>query len=233
MGKLYLIPNSLGECSLNYILPNEVLNVIRTLKVFATENPKNTRRFLKQIDKSIDVDKLTFLDLNEHSTHKEVETCLPWLKGNDIGIISEAGCPGIADPGAELVALAHQYHFQVIPLVGPSSILLALIASGCNGQNFSFNGYLPVKNPDRNKALKTYERLSKTENRTQIFIETPYRNLKLFQEMCSVLQPHTLLTIACDLTTENEYIRTYPIQEWKKIKPDIEKRPAIFIIYAR
>ncbi len=232
MGKLYLIPNSLGECSLNYILPDDVLTIIRTLKVFATENPKNTRRFLKQIDKSIDIDNLIFLDLNEHSTHKEVETCLPWLRDNDIGIISEAGCPGIADPGAELVALAHQHNFRVIPLVGPSSILLALIASGCNGQNFSFNGYLPVKENERAKALRRFEKQSSEENRTQIFIETPYRNMKLFQEMLSLLSPDTRLSIACDITTDKEYIRTMTVREWKKQTPDLHKRPAIFILYA-
>ena len=146
------------------------------------------------------------MELNEHSDRKAVEACLPYLEKEDVGIISEAGCPGIADPGAELVALAHRKAIQVVPLVGPSSILLALIASGCNGQHFSFNGYLPVKSPERNKALKNFERQSQAENRTQIFIETPYRNLKLFEEMLQVLHPQTLLSIACDITTENEYI---------------------------
>lgn len=233
MGKLYLIPNTLGETEIEGVIPSEVVMIIRHLKVFATENPKNTRRFLKKIDKSIDVDSLIFLELNEHSEQKQIESYVHYLEKNDVGIISEAGCPGIADPGAELVALAHKHSYRVVPLVGPSSILLALIASGCNGQNFSFNGYLPVKSNERSKALRNYERLSAAENRTQIFIETPYRNLKLLDEMLAVLQPQTRLSIACDITTENEYIKTLTIKEWKNQKPDVNKRPAIFILYAR
>ena len=222
MGKLFLIPNTLGDSNIHGVLPSEVIARIKNIKIFASENPQNTRRFLKQIDKSIVLEKLTFLELNEHSDRKAVEACLPYLEKEDVGIISEAGCPGIADPGAELVALAHRKAIQVVPLVGPSSILLALIASGCNGQHFSFNGYLPVKSPERNKALKNFERQSQAEN----------RNLKLFEEMLQVLHPQTLLSIACDITTENEYIRTMSIQDWKKQKPDINKRPAIFLIYA-
>lgn len=233
MGRLFLVPNTIGESTLIKVIPSEVIGIIRNLRVFATENPKNTRRFLKEIDKSIPIDDLVFLDLNEHSDKKQVEYCLSWLEKGDVGIISEAGCPGIADPGAELVALAQQKHYPVVPLVGPSSILLALIASGCNGQNFSFNGYLPVKENERAKALRHFEKQSAAENRTQIFIETPYRNMKLFQQMLSVLAPQTLLSIACDITTENEYIRTLTVREWKKQMPDLDKRPAIFILYAR
>lgn len=140
---------------------------------------------------------------------------------------------GIADPGAELVALAHKHGYQVIPLVGPSSILLALIASGANGQNFSFNGYLPISKPERIKALKSYEKQSAIENRTQLFIETPYRNIQLFEDIISTLSPMTRLTIACDITTENEYIKTMLIKDWKHEKPDIHKRPTIFVLYAR
>ncbi|WP_251619975.1 SAM-dependent methyltransferase [Odoribacter lunatus] len=233
MGRLYLIPNTLGETSIRRVIPSEVTDIIRQLRVFASENPKDTRRYLKKIDKSIVLDELVFLDLNEHSDRRQIEHCLSWLEQGDVGIISEAGCPGIADPGAELVALAHRHHYPVVPLVGPSSILLALIASGCNGQNFSFNGYLPVKENERAKALRHFEKQSAAENRTQIFIETPYRNMKLFQQMLSVLAPQTLLSIACDISTDNEYIRTMPVQEWKKQTPDLHKRPAIFILYAR
>ena len=215
MGKLYLIPNTLGDTRIGSVIPDEVIGLIKTIKIFASENPKNTRHFLKRIDKSIPLESLQFIELNEHSDRKQI-----------------AGCPGIADPGAELVALAHAHNYQVVPLVGPSSILLALIASGCNGQNFSFNGYLPVKSNERSRALKSFERQSGQEDRTQIFIETPYRNLKLFEEMLQVLQPQTKLTIACDITTENEYIKTRTIQEWKKERPDIHKRPCIFIVYA-
>lgn len=232
MGKLFLLPNTLGETEIAGVIPSEVIVLIKSLRVFASENPKNTRRYLKKIDKSIDVDALTFLELNEHSERKDVEACLPYLEREDVGIISEAGCPGIADPGAELVALAHQHNYRVVPLVGPSSILLALIASGLNGQNFSFNGYLPVKANERTRALKNYERQSAQENRTQIFIETPYRNQKLYEEMLQTLNPKTFLSIACDITTENEYIKTLRIQDWKKQKPDINKRPAIFLLYA-
>lgn len=232
MGKLFLLPNTLGETEINAIIPSEVVRIIRSIVVFASENPKDTRRYLKKIDKNRSLDELVFLELNEHSTPENVEQCLAYLDKNDVGIISEAGCPGIADPGAELVALAHRHHYQVVPLVGPSSILLALIASGLNGQNFSFNGYLPIKSHERTRALKNYERQSATEKRTQIFIETPYRNQKLFEEMLQVLNPKTFLSIACDITTENEYIKTMSIQEWKKQQPEIHKRPAIFLFCA-
>ncbi|MEG2276603.1 MAG: SAM-dependent methyltransferase [Odoribacter sp.] len=232
MGKLFLIPNTLGETDICGVIPSEVIKIIKGIIVFASENPKNTRRFLKKINKDINLEDLTFLELNEHSDRKEIESYLPWLERGDVGIISEAGCPGIADPGAELVALAHQHNYKIVPLVGPSSILLALIASGFNGQNFSFNGYLPVKGNERPRALRNFEKQSAAENRTQIFIETPYRNQKLFEEILQTLHPQTLLSIACDITTENEYIKTMSIQEWKKQKPDINKRPAIFLIYA-
>ena len=233
MGKLFLLPNTLGETDINAVIPSEVLFCIKSLQVFASENPQNTRRYLKKIDKSIILDQLTFLELNEHSTQKEIELGLAYLEKQDVGIISEAGCPGIADPGAELVALAHQHGFPVIPLVGPSSILLALMASGLNGQNFSFNGYLPIKSHERQRALKNYERQSIAENRTQIFIETPYRNQKLLEEMLHVLNPKTLLSIACDITTENEYIKTMSVQDWKKQNPELHKRPAIFLFHAK
>ena len=232
MGNLFLIPNTLGDTKILEVIPSEVINIIKSIKIFASEDSKNTRRYLKKIDKSINVDELTFLELNEHSERKDIEACLPWLANNNVGIISEAGCPGIADPGAELVALAHTHNYRVIPLVGPSSILLALIASGFNGQNFSFNGYLPIKTAERTRALKNYEKQSAAEHRTQIFIETPYRNLKLFEEIIQTLHSTTLLSIACDITTKNEYIRTLSIQDWKNQKPDINKRPAIFSIYA-
>ena len=232
MGKLFLLPNTLGDSNIDYVIPSEVLLLIKSLRVFASENPQNTRRYLKKIDKTIVLEDLLFLELNEHSSQKEIESYLPYLEKENVGIISEAGCPGIADPGAELVALAHRHGYPVVPLVGPSSILLALIASGLNGQNFSFNGYLPIKQHERQKSLKNYERLSASENRTQIFIETPYRNQKLFEEMLHILNPQTILSIACDITTKNEYIKTMRIQDWKQQKPEIHKRPAIFLFHA-
>lgn len=233
MGKLFLLPNTLGETDINAVIPSEVILHIKSIKVFATENPQNTRRYLKKIDKNRAIDELVFLELNEHSTQKDVELCLHYLEKNDVGIISEAGCPGIADPGAELVALAHRHRYPVIPLVGPSSILLALMASGLNGQHFSFNGYLPIKSHERQRTLKNYERQSAIENRTQIFIETPYRNQKLFEDMLRILNPQTLLSIACDITTNNEYIKTMTVQDWKKQQVEIHKRPAIFLIQAK
>lgn len=232
MGKLYLIPNLLGDTTPNAVIPADVLEITKNIKVFATENIKNTRRYLKSIDKTINIDALTFLELNEHTDTKSIHEYVNWLKSNDIGIISEAGCPGIADPGAELVALAHQLNFEVIPLVGPSSILLALIASGCNGQNFAFNGYLPIKNPERTKTIKQFEKRSAQERRAEIFIETPYRNMKLLEEFLTLLQPQTRLTVACDITLPNAIIKTKTIKEWKTIKIDIHKRPTIFIIQA-
>jgi len=232
MGQIYLIPNLLGDTEIETVIPSYVVEIIKGLKIFASENPRNTRRFLKKIDKTIDVNLITFLELSEHTDISETETYLKYLKKGNIGIISEAGCPGIADPGADLVNLAHKHNISVIPLVGPSSILLALIASGCNGQKFSFNGYLPIKNNERTKAIKDYERQSFIEDRTQIFIETPYRNKKLFDELTKSLKSETLLTIACDITTSNEYIKTNSVINWKNNFPNIEKKPCIFIIYA-
>ena len=207
MSTLYLFPNVLSEGSINAVIPVDVLNKIREIKAFATENTKNTRRFLKSIDKSIDIDSITFVELNEHSDYNAIKECAVVLKSQDMGVISEAGCPGIADPGADLVAYAHSKGIKVVPFVGPSSILLALIASGCNGQCFAFNGYLPVKEPERGKALKSYEQISRKENRTQIFIETPYRNEKFFAELLERLAPTTKLCVACNITAEDEYIK--------------------------
>jgi 16S rRNA (cytidine1402-2'-O)-methyltransferase len=232
MGKLFLLPNLLGDTGIQGVIPREVQEVIGKIRVFATEDVKNTRRYLKKIDKSIQMEERTFLDLNEHTGEREVESYVTYLEREDVGIITEAGCPGIADPGAELVALAHRHRHRVVPLVGPSSILLALIASGCNGQRFSFNGYLPVVPAERIKALKAYEKESAVEQRTQLFIETPYRNHSLLEVMLATLSPTTLLSIACDISAPGEYIRTLPVAEWREEKPDIHKRPAIFTFYA-
>ena len=233
MGTLYLFPNVLSEGSINAVIPAEVLLKIREIKAFATENTKNTRRFLKQIDKTINIDEITFIELNEHTDYAAIVECSKVLKQQDMGVISEAGCPGIADPGADLVAYAHENGIKVVPFVGPSSILLALIASGCNGQCFAFNGYLPVKEPERGKVLREYERVSKKENRTQIFIETPYRNDRFFAELIERLAPTTKLTVACNITAEDEYIKTLTVAEWRKIeKPTLHKKPAIFLCLA-
>lgn len=233
MSTLYLFPNVLSEDTISAVIPVDVQNKIKEIKAFATENAKNTRRFLKSIDKSIDIDSITFIELSEHSDYTAIKECAEILKTTDMGVISEAGCPGIADPGAELVSYAHKSGIRVVPFVGPSSILLALIASGSNGQCFSFNGYLPIKEPDRSKTLKEYERISKKENRTQIFIETPYRNERFFSELVEKLAPSTMLTIACNITAEDEYIKSLPVSEWRKTeKPALHKKPAIFLFLA-
>ncbi len=233
MSTLYLFPNVLSEGSIDAVIPVDVLNKIREIKAFATENTKNTRRFLKSIDKSIDIDSITFIELNEHSDYNAIKECAEVLKREDMGVISEAGCPGIADPGADLVAYAHSKSIKVVPFVGPSSILLALIASGCNGQCFAFNGYLPVKEPERGKVLKSYEQISRKENRTQIFIETPYRNEKFFVELLERLTPTTKLCVACNITAEDEYIKCLSVAEWRKTeKPALHKKPAIFLFLA-
>lgn len=233
MNSLYLVPNTLGNKNINYTIPNEVISTIKKLKVFFSENPANTMSLLKSIDKNIDLNTIEFFELNEHTEVREIYEYSKKLGKYDIGIISEAGCPGIADPGAEIVKIAHQKNIKVIPLTGPSSILLALIGSGLNGQNFSFNGYLPIKPQLRKKTIKKLEQDSNKENRTQIFIETPYRNVKLFEELLEILNPSTYLCIASNITLDTEYIITKKIEEWKQCPtPLIHKIPAIFLFLA-
>ena len=196
------------------------------------EDVRTTRRFLKKVDKNIDIDQLQFFELNKHtSPEKFSEYLIPLSAGNDIGIISEAGCPAIADPGADVVRLAQEKNYKVVPLVGPSSILLSLMGSGFNGQSFSFLGYLPVQEEDRVKTLKKLERKVYAEEQTQIFIETPYRNMKMLSDILTHCQPNTKLCIAVDITLETEFIRTKTIQDWKKSLPDLNKRPCIFLLY--
>lgn len=231
MADLYLIPTTLGDVNMEKVIPEGNNLIIKKIKYFIVENIRTTRRFLKKIDPQIQIDDLTFYELNEHTDRKKLEEYLnPIIEGFDIGIISEAGCPGIADPGADVVHIAHDKNIRVIPLVGPSSILLALMASGMNGQNFLFHGYLPVQGSDRIKALKELEKRSGIEKQTQIFIETPYRNIKLFEDLVTTLNPQTRLCIAADLTLETEYIRTQTILNWKRKMPDLNKRPAIFLV---
>ena len=232
MGKLYMLPNTLGDGDTADAIPEGVARRIKAIRTFATENARNTRRFLKRLDKDIDLEGVTFVELSEHTDRRGVEAILPLLAEGDVGVISEAGCPGVADPGAELAALAHGGGAEVAPLVGPSSILLALMASGCGGQRFSFNGYLPVNRHERARALRAYERQSAEEDRTQIFIETPYRNEQLFEEMTATLRPTTRLAVARDLTTADEWIRSRTVAEWRGERPDLRKRPAVFVLHA-
>ena len=233
-GTLYLIPTVLSsEASLNAVLPVENHDIVRQLRHFVVENIRTARRFLKQIDSTIDIDTLTFYELNQHTDPQQVASYLkPLAVGEDMGIISEAGCPAIADPGADVVALAQQKNYKIVPLVGPSSILLSLMASGFNGQSFAFQGYLPIDKTERAQRLHTLENRVYSEHQTQIFIETPYRNLQLIEELCRTLRPQTLLCIAADITAPTQYIRTLSIAKWRTTPPpDIHKHPAIFLIY--
>ena len=233
MPKLYLIPNLLSENAWQKVLPETVKQVCTETKYFIVENIRTARRFLKKLDKTIDIGTLTFFELNKYTTEEEKQkSILPLLEGKNIGIISEAGCPGVADPGADIVKMAHEANVRVVPLVGPSSILLGLMASGMNGQNFAFTGYLPVKQNERGKLIRQLEKKSRAENQTQIFIETPYRNNPLFLDLIKYCSPSTLLCIACGLTSENEFIATRTIKSWKENIPDLNKRPAIFLLYS-
>ena len=230
---LYLIPVTLGETEINQVIPAYNHDIITEIKYFIVENIRSARRFLKKVEKSIDIDELTFFELNRHTDRKIIAEYLkPLEEGKPVGIISEAGCPAIADPGADVVAIAQAKKLRVIPLVGPSSIILSLMASGFNGQSFAFNGYLPVETAERKKALKKLENKVYNDDQTQIFIETPYRNAKMIETILSSLRPQTKLCIASGITCQEEYIKTRTVQQWKNEKiPEIGKIPAIFLIY--
>lgn len=233
-GTLYLIPTPLVEGVLSP-LPEQTLAIIRQLKVFVVERGKTARQFIKQTKTPIPLPEMTFFELNKRTAPNQLQSFLqPALKeGLDIGVLSEAGCPGVADPGANLVNLAHELGIEVVPLIGPSSILLALMASGLNGQQFAFHGYIPIKNPERKKALQDLERQSRKSNQTQIFIETPYRNDGLVSDMFSAFNAQTRLCIAVDLTAPEAYIKTKTVLDWKRqAPPRLHKRPAIFLILA-
>jgi 16S rRNA (cytidine1402-2'-O)-methyltransferase len=233
-GTLYLIPVTLGDDCHVPVLPADVVNIARRLENFVVENEKTARRFLGSIKTLRPVRELIMNTLNEHTQDKDIPTLLaPLLAGRDVGIMSEAGCPGIADPGAKLVALAHRRGIRVKPLVGPSSILLALIASGLDGQRFSFLGYLPAEKAARKQRLKEIEKHSAQANETQIFIETPYRNQHLFDDILANCQPQTYLCVASNLTLENEQIQTRTIAEWQKVSaPSLQKQPTVFLLLA-
>lgn len=232
MATLYLIPVTLGESSIERVLPSENHTFILNIKHFIVEDVRSARRFLKKVDKEINIDELTFYILNQHTSPTQLSSFLnPMKQGLDMGVISEAGCPAIADPGADIVRIAQENNYHVVPLVGPSSILLSLMASGFNGQSFAFVGYLPIQAADRAKALRKLESRVYAENQTQIFIETPYRNLKMLEDILQNCQPQTRLCIAADITLETEFIKTKTVKEWKKEKPDIDKKPCIFLIY--
>jgi 16S rRNA (cytidine1402-2'-O)-methyltransferase len=232
LAALYLIPVTLGETSIDQVLPPYNHEVIMGIRHFVVENIRSARRFLRQTDKAFPIDDCTFFEMGKHADEKQFSQYLqPLREGKPVGVISEAGCPAVADPGADIVRIAQREGLRVVPLVGPNSMIMAVMSSGLGGQSFAFNGYLPVDASDRAKRLKALESRAWTEGQTQLFIETPYRNEKMFQALLSNLRPQTRLCIAAGITTKDEFIQTLTILEWKKTKlPDLSKIPAIFLI---
>ena len=232
MVALYLIPVTLGETSIEQVLPSYNNEIIMGIRHFIVENIRSARRFLRQTDREFPIDDCTFFEMGKHADEKLFSQYLqPLREGKPVGVISEAGCPAVADPGADIVGIAQREGLRVVPLVGPNSMIMAVMSSGLGGQCFAFNGYLPVEPVDRAKRLKMLETRAWTEGQTQLFIETPYRNQKMFQSLLTSLRPQTRLCIAAGITTKDEYIRTLRISEWKNTKlPDLSKVPAIFLI---
>lgn len=229
---LYLLPVTLGDTPIETVLPSYNHDIIVHIRHFIVEDIRSARRFLKKVDRNIDIDSLTFYPLNKHTSPEALSGYLkPLEAGESMGIISEAGCPAVADPGADVVAIAQRKGLRVIPLVGPSSIILSVMGSGFNGQSFAFHGYLPIDAPERIKTLKLLEQRIYSENQTQLFIETPYRNHKMFDDIVSTCRPQTKLCIAANLTCEGEYIKTRSIKDWKGHCPDLSKIPCIFLLY--
>mgnify|MGYP001039848332 CR=1 FL=1 len=233
LGQLYLIPNRLGEQPPLEVMPLSVKKIIEKVDHYIVENEKVARQFIKKMVSSKSQDKLVINTLNKYTSELEIPTYLnACQEGYDIGLISDAGCPGVADPGAEIVELAHQKGIKVVPLVGPSSILLSLMASGLSGQSFTFHGYLPIDKNEKKRILKKLEAKSRQDNQTQLFIETPYRNNQLIEDILKTLHPQTRLCIAVNLATNDEYIKTKSIEEWKTEHLDFHKQPAIFLFQA-
>ena len=231
--KLFLIPNVIADATQEEVIPHSVKQKLRSLQFFLVEDIRTARRYLSSLKVMESIEALSFEVLNKDTQHAEIPKLLkPLMEGNDMGLISESGCPGIADPGALAVAYAHQHNIQVVPLVGPSSIVLAIMASGLNGQRFAFHGYLPIDANDVAKAIKELERESKVKNQTQVFIETPYRNNSIVNHLLKSLSPTTLLSIALDVTGTQESIKTKSIKDWKAEKPSFAKHPAVFSFLA-
>ena len=229
-GRIYLIPVTLGGEDFLKVIPEKVISLTRLLRFFIVEDIRSARRFLRLIDKEFPINDTVFFELNEHTGESDIAHYLePLLNGSDIGIMSEAGLPGIADPGSRIIALAHQKKITVTPLSGPSSIVLALISSGLNGQNFSFNGYLPVKPAERTAKLRELEKKA-GEGYAQIFMETPYRNQKMLEAIITTCHNDTKLCIAADITLTSESIRTMKISEWKKVLPSLNDKLVVFVM---
>jgi len=230
-GVLYLVPNTLGNPDTSITIPEGIKATVKQIRIYIVENLRSARRYLKQLDRDIQIDSLTFFELNEHTPVEEIPAFLESVeKGMDAAIISEAGVPGVADPGAAVVRMAHEKGIRVVPLTGPSSILLALMASGLNGQSFCFHGYLPVKKPDRTRKIREIEQAALQKDETQLFIEAPYRNDALLKDILDTCHPSTRLCIAADITLDTEFILTQSAGEWKKKKPALHKRPVLFLI---
>ena len=233
LGKLYLIPTTLGETENPFdVLPQTIKRSIELLDYYIVENEKTARKFIKSICPEKVQATLHLSSLNKHTQDSEYKKMIQdCVEGKNVGLMSEAGCPGVADPGAVIVKLAHEKGIQVVPLVGPSSILLAMMASGMNGQSFAFNGYIPIDTSEKKAAIKNLEKLSISKNQSQLFIETPYRNNKMLEDILSSLHPETYLCVASDITLPTEYIKTMRVVNWKKTKIDLHNRPTIFIIH--
>jgi 16S rRNA (cytidine1402-2'-O)-methyltransferase len=230
--RLYLIPTPIGKQKENHVLPEHSLEIIKTLKCFVVEKPQTTIRFLQWIGHPVPSYEITFRVLNKKTPDHEVFSYLNLLKQQNVGLMSEAGAPGVADPGARLVSLAHENNIHVVPLVGPSSIFMALMASGLNGQKFAFHGYLPIPDHHRKKEVLNLEQMSQKENQTQIFMETPHRNNVLFEMLLDLLRPSTKLCLAVNITQPDEFISTKRVEYWKaSAKPDLQKKPALFLIH--
>ena len=232
-GKLYLVPTLLGATSAEYVIPQGTLETVRTLRFFVVENIRTARRMLSKMHMPCPIDELEFVELDKHNPHNpDLMTYLgKALDGQDIGLMSEAGTPCVADPGALIVELAHQAGIQVVPLTGPNAMILALMASGFNGQSFCFNGYLPIKNPERAQKIKALEHKSLTSDETEMFIETPFRNNAMIEDILRNCHPNTMLCVASNITMEDEKIVSKTISDWKSVKYDWNKKPAVFLIY--
>jgi len=229
---LYLIPVTLGETDHRKVLPDYNRDIVLQVRHFIVENVRTARRFLKKCHPAMVIDDIRFYELNKHtSPAQKAEYLTPLANGEAVGLLSESGCPAIADPGAEIIAIAQQQGYRVIPLVGPSSLLLALMASGFNGQNFAFHGYLPIDAAARIARIKLMESRVYEEHQTQLFIETPYRNNKLMEELVRICRPTTKICVAANITCDDEFIRTRPAKEWKENIPDLNKKPTMFLIY--
>lgn len=234
-GKLYLVPTLLGTTSAEQVLPVGTLNILRKIKFFIVENVRTTRRVIARVGMETPIDDIEFIELDKHgNAHPDVMALLgPVFNGNDMAVMSEAGTPCVADPGAFVVELAHQAGIQVVPLTGPNAMILALMASGFNGQSFCFHGYLPIKGPERVNAIRNLERRSSANNETELFIETPFRNNAMLDDLLKNLHPNTMLCVACNLTCPDELIVSKSVGEWKHVHHDWNKKPAVFLVYSQ